>query len=69
MNGKIKSTDMKVNWYEDIIVIFVSSHKFYFTNIPLSLIQAALGCLPIQEFGLNQDTQVAMTYKFTTTFH
>ena len=30
MNGKIKSTDMKVNWYDDIIVIFVSSHKRLF---------------------------------------
>ncbi|XP_065890770.1 probable ATP-dependent DNA helicase HFM1 isoform X2 [Dysidea avara] len=35
MDGKIKSTDMKVN----------------------CLIQAALGCLPLHDFALNQDTQ------------
>ena len=30
---------------------------YYILTVTSSLIQATLGCLPIQEFGLNQDMQ------------
>ena len=54
MSGKIKSTDMKVNWYDYEQVGRHVDYSFFIC----SLIQAALGCLPVQEFALNQDTQV-----------
>ncbi len=37
-------------------------HNVSISRIISSLIQANLGCLPVQEFGLNQDTQVHMLY-------
>ena len=60
MNGKIKSTDMKVNWY------VITCNSLMLLMLPslgsCSLIQATLGCLPVQEFALNQDSQVTVSF-------
>ena len=67
MNGKIKTADMKVNWCVSACMC-VQPATYIFCAVVLtlpcpassrvrSLIQATLGCLPVQDFALNQDTQ------------
>lgn len=60
MNGKIKTTDMKVNWCVSLLSVPVWAVLLALTLMSAascSLIQATLGCLPVQDFALNQDTQ------------
>ena len=64
MEGKIKTTDMKVNWYVYIIMILPS---IALVLLLFSLIQTSLGCLPFHDFALNQDTQVSICSKVVLT--
>lgn len=47
-NGKIKTLDMKINWWECVVVSWLLT-KFLFNFFPSSIIQAIFGCLEIED--------------------
>ncbi|KAJ0012169.1 hypothetical protein NQD34_013144, partial [Periophthalmus magnuspinnatus] len=58
MEGKIRTNDMKVNWsvFQNVILLYTVFPHFHLYIFFHSLIQAQLGSITIQEFGLTQDT-------------